>query len=59
MADNNLIELWSNGVINQKIDSIHKNPVDEDLVFRAEDYVCSSACEYAGENGLLDVFMVK
>jgi len=32
-ADNKPIELWSNGVINQKIDYIHQNPVEEGLNF--------------------------
>jgi len=58
-TDNKPIELWSNKVINQKIDYIHQNPVEEGLVFKAEDYVYSSAIDYAGENGLLDVMVVK
>ena len=58
-GDNNPIEIWSNGVIDQKIDYIHQNPVVEGLVFRAEDYVYSSATDYAGEKGLLDIIVVK
>ena len=58
-TDNKPIELWSNKVIDQKIDYIHQNPVEEGLVFRAEDYVYSSAIDYAGEKGLLDVIVVK
>ncbi|HYQ55985.1 MAG TPA: transposase [Draconibacterium sp.] len=58
-ADNQPIELWSNKVIDQKIDYIHQNPVEEGLVFKAEDYVYSSAIDYAGENGLLDVIVIK
>ncbi len=58
-ADNKPIELWSNKVIDQKIDYIHQNPVEEGLVFKAEDYVYSSAIDYAGENGLLDVIVIK
>ncbi len=57
--DNKPIELWSNAVIDQKINYIHKNSVEEGLVFRAEDYVYSSAADYAGENGLLDIVVVK
>jgi len=37
---------------------IHQNPVEESLIFRAEDYVYSSAADYAGEKGLLDVVVV-
>lgn len=48
-ADNKPVELWSNKVIDQKIDYIHNNPVEEGIVFRAEDYLYSSAADYAGE----------
>lgn len=41
--DNKPIELWSNGVIEQKLQYIHQNPVEEGIVFRAEDYMYSSA----------------
>jgi REP element-mobilizing transposase RayT len=58
-ADNKPVELWSNSVIDQKINYIHQNPVEEGLVFRAEDYRYSSATDYAGENGLLNVIVVK
>lgn len=52
--DSKPIELWSNEVIQQKIDFIHNNPVEEEIVFRAEDYKYSSATDYAGEKGLLE-----
>ncbi len=51
--DNKPIELWSNKVIREKINYIHKNPVEAGLVFKAEDYVYSSAIDYSGEKGLL------
>ena len=38
--DNKPIELWSNKVIDEKLNYIHNNPVEEGLVFRAEHYVC-------------------
>ena len=58
--DNKPIELWSNKVIDEKINYIHNNPVEEGLVFRAEDYLYSSAIDYAGEQGILnDVIIVK
>ncbi len=57
--DNHPVELWSNKVIDEKIDYIHKNPVEAGLVFRAEDYMYSSAADYAGEKGLLnDVIII-
>ena len=39
---------------------IHNNPVEEGLVFRAEDYLYSSAADYAGEKGIFEnVIVVK
>jgi len=52
--DNKPIELWSNKVISEKIKYIHNNPVEAVLVFKPEDYVYSSAIDYAGERGVLD-----
>jgi len=45
--------------IDQKLDYIHQNPVEEGLVFRAQDYVYSSAVDYAGEKGLLDIVIIE
>ena len=56
--DNKPIELWSNEVIQQKIDYIHNNLVEEGIVFRPEDYKYSSASDYAGEKGLIDKVIV-
>ena len=56
--DNKPIELWSNKVISEKIIYIHQNPVKAGLVFRAEDYVYSSAIDYSGEKGLLSNIVV-
>ena len=53
--DNHPIVLYSNEVIKQKINYIHHNPVEAGLVFKAEDYVYSSAVNYSGETGLLPV----
>ena len=53
-------ELWGNKAIDEKIDYIHQNPVEAGLVFRAEDYMYSSASDYAGEKGLLnDIIIIK
>ena len=56
--DNKPIELWSNSVIKEKIDYIHQNPIEAGLVFRAEDYVYSSASDYADEQGLIENIVV-
>lgn len=56
--DNKPIELWSNKVIYEKIIYIHKNPVKAGLVYYPEDYVYSSAADYADRKGLLDNVIV-
>ena len=56
--DNKPIELWSNKVIQQKIEYVHNNPVAEGLVYKAEDYVYRSALDYADENGLIEDIVV-
>ena len=56
--DNKPIELWSNAVIWEKIKYIHDNPVKAGLVYRPEDYIYSSAIDYAYEKGLLDDILV-
>jgi len=56
--DNKPIELWSNKVIDEKINYIHNNPVEEGLVFHPENYVFSSARDYSGEMGVLDGVVV-
>ena|ERR1700761_904757 len=54
------IELTSGKFITQKLEYIHKNPVEAGIVFRAEDYVLSSAAQYAGEfNALLEVILME
>ncbi len=51
--DNKPIELWSNSVIKEKLNYVHSKPVEAGLVFRAEDYVYSSAVDYADGKGLI------
>jgi REP element-mobilizing transposase RayT len=53
--DNHFIELFSSAVIQQKIDYIHQNPVRTGLVYRAEDYVYSSASNYAEMDPIIDI----
>lgn len=57
--ENHPIELWSNAVIDQKLNYIHQNPVEAGLVFKAEYYLYSSAADYAGEKGLLEVILIE
>ena len=53
------IELWTSKVIYQKLDYIHQNPVEEGWVYSPEQYVYSSAIDYADEKGLLDVIRIR
>ena len=42
----------------QKLDYIHNNPVEEMIVAEPQHYLFSSAMNYAGETGLIDVELV-
>ena len=44
------------GVLRQKLEYIHNNPVKRGYVDRAEHWRCSSARIYAGDKGLLDIY---
>jgi REP element-mobilizing transposase RayT len=50
--------IYSNDYFEQKLNYIHKNPVKSEIVNCAEDYRYSSAIDYAGEKGLIDVLVV-
>lgn len=47
-------QIITNAFLDQKLEYIHNNPVKAGLVSKAEDYVYSSARQYAGEIGLLN-----
>lgn len=49
------MELTSNKFIDQKLEYIHNNPVIAEIVTNPEDYLYSSARDYIGEKGLLDI----
>jgi len=55
---NRPIELWSNDVIDQKLDYLHNNPVVAGWVDEPEQYLYSSARDYAGGKGLIDVILM-
>ena len=48
---NHPIELWSNHVIDQKLNYIHNKPVASGIVSKPEDYLYSSAIDYARRKG--------
>jgi len=49
------IVLESNSLIDQKINYIHQNPVRALIVANAEDYIFSSAGDYAGIKGMINI----
>jgi putative transposase len=53
--DNHFVELTSPAFTQQKIDYIHENPVKAGWVYKAEDYIYSSASNYAGIDQIIDV----
>jgi putative transposase len=54
---NKPIELWSPDVIQQKIDYTHNNPVEAGFVESDYEYLYSSARDYSGIKGLVNVIV--
>jgi len=52
---NHPIELINYKITRQKLDYLHNNPVEEGFVVEAEDFLYSSARDYAGKKGLIDI----
>ncbi len=55
---NKPIELWSNTAIQKSLDYLHNNPVASGEVSEPQHYLYSSAIDYAGGKGLLDVHLM-
>jgi putative transposase len=55
---NHPIELWSNDVIDQKLDYLHNNPVTAGWVDEPEHYLYSSAKDYSGGKGIIDIILM-
>ena len=53
--ENHAVEVFSPKFTSGKIRYIHLNPVEAGLVKRAEDYLYSSAGDYAGDKGIVNV----
>ncbi len=51
-------ELYSNHMLDQKLNYIHQNPVRAKIVEEDYHYLYSSARNYAGMQGLLDVILI-
>jgi len=56
--DNHPIELFDHKILHQKLDYIHYNPVVAGIVEKPEDYLYSSARDYCGLPGLIDIIFV-
>ena len=56
--DNHPIALYNQKILHQKLDYIHYNPVEAGIVEKPEDYLYSSARDYYGLKGLIDIIMV-
>jgi putative transposase len=56
--DNHPIELFDAKILHQKLDYIHDNPVVAGIVEKPEDYLYSSARDYCGMPGLIDVLLI-
>lgn len=55
--DNHLENIFTYDFYKQKLNYIHQNPVRQAIVDRPEDYLYSSARNYAGLDGLLEVIV--
>ena len=57
--NNKPIELWSEEVIDQKVDYIHNNPILSGFVLEAHHWKYSSAIDYSGGKGVLNIDFVE
>ena len=57
--NNRPIELSTNEMIDQRLDYIHNNPVKAGIVYEPEHYIYSSAADYCGRKGLLDIVILE
>jgi putative transposase len=53
------IELTNNKIAHQKLDYTHYNPVEAGFVKNAEDWKYSSATDYNGSKGMLDIIQLE
>jgi len=57
--ENHAVILYSNDFIQQKLEYLHNNPVRARIVEKPEDYIYSSARNYADSEGLLEVAFIE
>jgi hypothetical protein len=56
--DNHPEECYSREFTETKLNYIHENPVRTGIVKNAEDYIYSSASNYAGMSGIIEVELI-
>lgn len=56
---NNPIELFNNDVMQQKLDYLHSNPVEAGFVNEPWEFLYSSAKDYSGGKGLIDILYIE
>ena len=52
------IELTTGKIAHQKLDYLHDNPLEARFVTKAEDWLYSSAVDYNGGKGLLEIIQL-
>ncbi|MBL7788685.1 MAG: transposase [Chitinophagales bacterium] len=57
--ENHAVELVSNKFIDQKLNYIHENPVRAGIVYKAEDYMYSSASNYILGEGIINLKILE
>ena len=57
--ENHPIELTDNFLVEQRLNYLHQNPVRAGLCFAPEEYVYSSASQYAGGETVLPVMLIE
>lgn len=55
---NDAQEIHTTAFLEEKMNYKHNNPVKAELVAKPEDYLYSSAMDYAGEKGLVEIMLV-
>jgi REP-associated tyrosine transposase len=57
--DNHPVELETHEMMDQRLDYIHNNPMEAGIVENPEDYMYSSAKDYSGRKGLLEIIFME
>ena len=55
---NHIEQIYTKDFFEQKLNYIHMNPVRAEFVSRPEDFLYSSAIDYAGGKGLIEITFI-